>query len=107
MQRRTNDASKVNQLQSVDDYFPLFLEQALQLYAMRMKDNEVEADTVVSIRRNPDRSSISLFRLIVSLSVTFLSIQFKSFKMPILHCWVETTRNVWQYPISIHTDQVC
>jgi hypothetical protein len=58
MQRRTNDASKVNQLQSVDDYFPLFLEQTLQLYAMRMKGNEDQADTVVSVRRKSDQPSM-------------------------------------------------
>ncbi|CAF4560547.1 unnamed protein product, partial [Rotaria sp. Silwood1] len=46
MQRRVNDVSTLEQLQSVDDYFPLFLEQTLQLYALRMKDNQDQADTV-------------------------------------------------------------
>ncbi|CAF1386707.1 unnamed protein product [Rotaria sordida] len=46
MQRRVNNASTFEQLQSVDDYFPLFLEQTLQLYALRMKDNEDQVDTV-------------------------------------------------------------
>jgi hypothetical protein len=43
-----NDASILDQLQSVDDYFPLFTEQTLQLYALRMKDNEDQADIVVN-----------------------------------------------------------
>ena len=59
MQRRTTEASKVNQLQSVDDYFPLFLEQTLQLYALRMKDNEEQADTVVSVQRKPKNSGLA------------------------------------------------
>ena len=46
-----NDASILDQLQSADDYFPLFTEQTLQLYALRMKDNEDQVDTVVSIMK--------------------------------------------------------
>jgi hypothetical protein len=38
----------VDQLQSVDDYFPLFFEQTLELYALRMKDNEDQVDTIVN-----------------------------------------------------------
>ncbi|CAF0949003.1 unnamed protein product [Adineta ricciae] len=48
MQRRVNDVPALSQLQSVDDYFPLLFEQTLQLYALRMKDNEDQVDTVVS-----------------------------------------------------------
>ncbi len=40
--------SILDQLQSIDDYFPLFVEQTLQLYALRMKDNEDQVDIVVS-----------------------------------------------------------
>lgn len=40
--------STLQQLQSVEDYFPLLLEQTLQIYALRMKENEDQADTVVS-----------------------------------------------------------
>ncbi len=43
-----NDVSILDQLQSVEDYFPLFIEQTLQLYALRMKDNEHQVDIVVS-----------------------------------------------------------
>lgn len=43
-----NNMSTLQQLQSVEDYFPLLLEQTLQIYALRMKENEDQADTVVS-----------------------------------------------------------
>lgn len=39
----------MQQLKSVDDYFPLFLDQTMQLYALRMKDNEEQADHVVRL----------------------------------------------------------
>ncbi len=45
---KVNDVSILDQLQSIDDYFPLFTEQTLQLYALRMKDNEDQIDIVVS-----------------------------------------------------------
>lgn len=50
---KVNNVPVLSQLQSVDDYFPLLFEQTLQLYALRMKDNEDQVDTVVSnhIRR--------------------------------------------------------
>ena len=41
--------SIVDQLQSIDDYFPLFIEQTLQLYALRMKDNQGQVDIIVNI----------------------------------------------------------
>jgi hypothetical protein len=48
----------LDQLQSVDDYFPLFLEQTLQLYALRMKDNEDQVDAIVSGNENFYESKI-------------------------------------------------
>ena len=35
------------QLQSIDDYFPLLLDQTMQLYALKMKDNEEHVEHVV------------------------------------------------------------
>ena len=50
----------MDQLKSVDDYFPLFLEQTLQLYALRMKDNEDQVDTIVSGNKNSNSSKTFL-----------------------------------------------
>jgi len=36
------------QLQSIDDYFPLLLDQTMQLYALKMKDNEEHVEHVVN-----------------------------------------------------------
>jgi hypothetical protein len=49
MQSRIDDITRVNKLTSIDDYFPLCLEQTLQLYALRMKDDNNQVDTIVSI----------------------------------------------------------
>ncbi|CAF3341860.1 unnamed protein product [Rotaria socialis] len=46
MQRRGNTMPTFDQLRSAEDYFPLFLEQTLQIYALRMKENEDQVDTV-------------------------------------------------------------
>ena len=44
---KVTDVSILDQLQAVDDYFPLLTEQTMQLYALRMRDNEDQADIVV------------------------------------------------------------
>ena len=45
---KVTDVSILDQMQSVDDYFPLLTEQTMQLYALRMRDNKDQADIVVS-----------------------------------------------------------
>lgn len=95
-------------MQSVDDYFPLLTEQTMQLYALRMRDNEDQVDIVVSdniLLLCPIFLSFLYFRLIVYPIETFWSMRFISFKIVILHYWV-AMMNVLPSPISLHMVQV-
>lgn len=48
MQRSTNNVSILNRLTTIEDYFPLYLDRILQLYALKMKERQEEIDSIVS-----------------------------------------------------------
>lgn len=48
MQRSTNNVSILNRLTTIEDYFPLYLDRILQLYALKIKERQEEIDSIVS-----------------------------------------------------------